>query len=389
MRVPFQIDGIEEYVKQPVPVPEHNIGKQGSPLPRGRRAVAKSSEPIEPEEDNEEEKGNAKWQSSKEEAQAIGVGRRGASRRARPVPVVPQPAVEAEEECQGEGDLKREAKRDRAAAPVVGRRGVSRRGRPSPAVAAPAAESEVAGAEEEQSEEAEEEDLKREASMDDAPAFGVGRRGAKRHAQPASCVAALAGKVVAEEEQRAPIPRGRCVKAKGSSSEPIRLDDSDDEEKEDAQILGAGRRGRASRRAQAAAAVAAPEAKAEEEQRVRLPRGHRAKAKSTELIRLDDSKEYTKPEKERGDVPAIGVGQRGASKRVPSPSGALATRGSAAASKAEAGDVSMEAVPNRATRQLKPTMKAVAAAAAAAEKKAPRRATRRGAVIQEEPQGKN
>ncbi|KAG0527279.1 hypothetical protein BDA96_06G220000 [Sorghum bicolor] len=399
-----KVDGIQEYVKQPVPVPEpeveavveeQNMGKQGSLLPRGRRAVAKSSDPIETEEDNEEGKGHAKRQSSKEDAQAVGVGRRGASRHARPVPVVPQPAEVAEEDSQGE-NLKREAKMDHAPAAVVGRRGASRRARPSPAVAAPAVESEVAGAEEEQREE-KVEDPKREATMDDVlPALGVGRRGASRRARAAPSVAALAGKLVAEEEQRAPIPHGPRVKAKGTSTEPIRLDDSDDEEKEDAkpeeqedaQILGVGRRGGASRRAQAAPAVAAPETNAEEEQRGPVPRGRRVKANSTELIRLDDSKEEkkqdTKPEEDKGDAPAIaagrrGAGRRGAGRRAPAPSEAPA------ASKAEAGDVAVEAVPIRATRQRKPTMKA----AAAAEEKAPRRATRRSAVmrIQEEPQG--
>jgi hypothetical protein len=177
------------------------------------------------------------------------------------------------------------------------------------------------------------------------------------------------------------------------------LDDSDDEEKEDAkpeeqeqedaQILGVGRRGGASRRAQAVPAVAAPEAKAEEEQRSPVPRGRRVKAKSTEL----DSKEHRKPE-ERGDAPAIGVGQRGVSRHAPAPSEAPATRRSAAARKDEAGDVAVEDVPIRATRQRKPTMKA-ATAAAVAEEKPPRRATRRGAVmstllhqeVQEKPQG--
>jgi len=407
----FQVEGIEEYVKvlQPVSVPQTEVKsvneeqkpkKPERPLPRGRRATAKSSEPIEPEDDTEKLEEDAKRQLNKEDAQAPGVGRRGASRRARPVPTVPLPPGKAVAEEDGQEDnLKREAKSDTAPEPVVGRSGASRRAQPSPAVAVPAAESEVAGAEEEQMEE-KVEDHKQEATMDDVPALGVGRRGASRRARPAPSVAALAGKVVVEQEQRGPIPRGRHVKAKGSSTEPIRLDDSDDEEKEDAkpeeqeqedaQILGVGRRGGASRRAQAAPAVAAPEAKADEEQRAPVPRGRRVKAKSTEL----DSKEHRKPEEERGDAPAIGVGQRGASWHAPAPSEAPATRRSAAARKDEAGDVAVEDVPIRATRQRKPTMKA-ATAAAVAEEKPPRRATRRGAVmstllhqeVQKKPQG--
>ncbi|XP_066349611.1 uncharacterized protein [Miscanthus floridulus] len=393
-----KVEGIEEYVKvlQPFAVPqtavksvneEQKPKKQERPLPCGRRATAKSSEPIEPEEDKEKLEEDAKQQSNKEDAQTPGVGRRGASRRARPVPTVPLPPGKAVAEEDGQEDnLKREANRDNAPAPVVGRRGASRRARPSSAVAAPAADSEVAGAEGEQIEEVVVEDLKREATMDDSPALGVGRRGASRRARAAPSVAALAGKLVAEE-QRAPIPRGPRVKAKGTSTETIRLDDSDDEQKEDAkpegeedaQILGVGRRGGASRRARAAPAVAAPEANAEEEQRAPVPRGRRIKANSTELIRLDDSKEEkkqdTKPEEEKGDAPAIAVGRCGASRRAPAHSEAPATRRSAAASKAKAGYVAVEAVPIRATRQRKPTMKA------AAEEKAPRRATRRGAVM--------
>jgi hypothetical protein len=207
------------------------------------------------------------------------------------------------------------------------------------------------------------------------------------------------GKVVAEEEQRAPIPRGRRVKAKGTSSKPVKFDDSNDEKKEeqeDAQILGVDRRGGASRRAQAAPAVALAEAKVEEEQRGPVTRGRRAKAKSTELVRLYDNKEERKedmmPEEEKGDAPAIAVRRRGASRCASAPSEAPAMKRSAAGSKAEAGDVAVGAVPICATRPRKPTMKA---AVAAAEEKAPRRATRRGGVmrtllqheVQEESQG--
>ena len=409
----FQVEGIEEYVKvlQPVvAVPqaavesvneEQKLKKQYRPVPRGRRAKAKSSVPIEPEEDKEKLEEDAKRQSNKEDAnQATCVGRRDASRRARTVPLPPGKAV-AEEDGQ-EDNLKQEAEGDNAPAPVVGRRGASRsrRARPSPVVAVPAAESEVADAEEEQSEEVVEEDLKRKAiSMDDEPALGVGHRGAKRRARPASSVAAVSGKMVVEEEQRAPIPRGRRVKAKGTSSKPVKFDDSNDEKKEeqeDAQILGVGRRGGASRRAQAALAVALAEVKAEEEQRGPVTRGRRAKAKSTELVRLYDNKEEKKedmmPEEEKGDAPAIAVRRRGASRCASAPSEAPAMKRSAAGSKAEAGDVAVGAVPICATRPRKPTMKA---AVAAAEEKAPRRATRRGGVmrtllqheVQEESQG--
>jgi hypothetical protein len=345
--------------------PVNEEQKQESPLPRGRRVTAQSSEPIEAEEDKEND---AKRQSNKEGVQVPGVGRRGASRRARPVPAVPQPLGKAvaEEDGQGEQNLKQQAKRDSAPAPVVGRLA-----RPSTVVIARADESEVAGVEEEQSKEV----------VDDALALGVGRR-----ARPAPSIVALAGNVAADEEQIVPIPRGRRVKAHGNSSEPIRLDTSYDDEKEeakpveeqdDAQIVGVGRRRGASRRAQAASAIAAPEAKTEEEQKAPITRGRRVKAKSTELIRLDDSsmekKEDPKPEEETGDAPAVG-----AERRAPSPSKAPATRRSGAASKAEAGDVAVEVVSSLATRQRK-TMKA-AAAAAEAEEKAPRRATRRGAV---------
>lgn len=382
-----KVEGIEEYVKvlQPVSVlqtavkPVNEEQKQESPLPRGRRVTAQSSEPIEAEEDKEND---AKRQSNKEGVQVPGVGRRGASRRARPVPAVPQTLGKAvaEEDGQGEQNLKKEAKRDSAPAPVVGRLA-----RPSTVVIARADESEVAGVEEEQSKEV----------VDDALDLGVGRR-----ARPAPSIAALAGNVAADEEQIVPIPRGRRVKAHGNSTEPIRLDTSYDDEKEeskpveeqdDAQIVGVGRRRGASRRAQAAPDIAAPEAKTEEEQKAPITRGRRVKAKSTELIRLDDSsmekKEDPKPEEETGDAPTVG-----AERRAPSPSKAPATRRSGAASKAEAGDVTVEVVSSLATRQRK-TMKA-AAAAAEAEEKAPRRATRRGAVtstlmqqkLQEKPQ---
>lgn len=60
----------------------------------------------------------------------------------------------------------------------------------------------------------------------------------------------LAGIVLVEEEQRAPIPRDCCVKAKVSLTKPFRMDTIYDEEKEDSnpmqeqdesQIVGVGR----------------------------------------------------------------------------------------------------------------------------------------------------
>ncbi|WVZ86951.1 hypothetical protein U9M48_033662 [Paspalum notatum var. saurae] len=346
------VDGIEEYVMQPVAVPEpsaadeeepQKLETQGCPLPRGRRATAKPSEPIKPDEGKEEEKGEAKRQSNKENV-------------------------------------------------VVGRRGASRRARPSPVVAAPAAESDGAGAAEEPSEKQGSTGGGEEASMDDVPALGVGLRRCSRRA-PAVIAPAT------EEEQRAPIPRGCRVKAK--PIELIRLDDSDDEEtenmkpekEEDAPALGVGRRV-GSRRARAALAVAEPTGKAEEEPRAPISRGCCVKSKQTELISLDESeeeeKENKKPEKEEV-APAIGVGRRGGSRRAPAHVEAPATRSTAATGKTEARDVVTEAVPIRPTRQRMLTMKA----AAAAEDQAPRRALTRGSVRktllqpeeQEKPQG--
>ncbi|PUZ48711.1 hypothetical protein GQ55_7G268400 [Panicum hallii var. hallii] len=404
-----QIDGIDEYVKQPVAVPEPAIKvvaeeeeprleKQGSPLPRGRRVTAKSSGPIKPNDAKEED---ATREPNKEDAPALGVGRRGASRRARPAPVLPKPTskASAEEEKQGnqlasarrvedgEEDLKREANMENAPAPVVGRRGASRRARP-----VLAAESAGAGAGEE--------DLKQEASTDDAPALGMGRRGPSRRARPTPALAAPPGKVVAEEELTALIPRGRHAKAK--STETIKPNDGEEGEKEgtkpekeqeDVPELGVGRRG-ASRHARRAPAAAAPAGKvaAEEEPRAPIPRGHGVDVKSPEVIRLDDSEEEEKEDAKPGEkdegAPAIGVGRRGASRRAPAPVEAPATSRRASTCTTEAGDVAVEAMPIRATRQRKPTMKA----AAAAEEKVPRKATRRAVkktVSQQEKQEKS
>ncbi|CAL5069754.1 unnamed protein product [Urochloa decumbens] len=402
------VDGIEEYVKQPVAVPapaakaevaeeeEPRMEKQGSPLPRGRRVTAKTKEPTKPEDAKQ---AYATPEQNTEDAPAP---RRGASRRARGAPVVPKPTgkASAEEEKQGssplvedveaEEDLTREANKDDAPAPVVVRRGASRRARP-----ASAAEPAGAGAGEEQRdkegsqvprgrrgavkpsepdnrEETEKEDLKRKAGTDDAPAHGVGRRGPSRRARPAPAL----------EEQKAPIPRGRNIKAK--STQPIKPNDGEEVEEEGGKPeekadvpAPVGRRG-ASRRAQGALAVAVPagNAAAEEEPTAPIQGSHGVSVKSPEVIRLDDSEEDTKLEEKVEDLPAIGVGRRGDIWRAAAPAEAPATRRRAATSKHEAGDMAVEAVAIRTTRQRKPTMKAVAAA----EEKAPRRALRRGVV---------
>ncbi|CAL5015107.1 unnamed protein product [Urochloa decumbens] len=401
------VDGIEEYVKQPVAVPapaaeeeEPRMEKQGSPLPRGRRVTAKTKEPSKPEDAKQ---ANATREVNTEDAPAP---RRGVSRRARGAPVVPKATGKAspEEEKQGsslfvedgeaEEDLTREANKEDAPAPVVVRRGASRRARPESA-----AEPAGAGAGEEQRdkegsqvprgrrgavkpsepdnrEETEKEDLKRKAGTDDAPAYGVGRRGPSRRARPAPAL----------EEQMSPILRGRNIKAK--STQPIKpnVGEEDEEEggkpEEKADVPApVGRRG-ASRCAQGAPAVAVPagNAAAEEEPTAPIQGSHGVSVKSPEVIRLDDSeedqKEDTKLEEKVEDLPAIGVGRRGTNRRAPAPAEAPATRRRAAASKHEAGDVAVEAVAIRSTRQRKPTMKAVAAA----EEKAPRRAPRGGVV---------
>ncbi|CAN6236119.1 unnamed protein product [Urochloa humidicola] len=409
------VDGIEGYIKQPVAVPapaakavvqeaeevEPRLEKQGSPLPRGRRVTAKTKEPTKPEDAKQ---ANATLEQNTEDAPAP---RRGASRRARPAPVVPKPTgkASAEEEKQGSSPLvedgeaeedlkKREASKEDAPAAVVGRRGASRRARP-----APAADSAGAGVGEEQREkgslvppglygavkwfepayreETTEENLKQKAGTDDAPAHGVGRRGPSRRARPATAM----------EEQMAPIPRGRNLKAK--SSEPIKVNDGEEDDKEcgkqkdeaDDSAPVVGRRG-ASRRARRAPAVDAPSGNvaAQKEPTAPIQGSQSVSVKSPEVIRLDDSeedeKEDMKSEEKVEDLPAIGAGRCGGSRRAPAPAEAPATRRRAATSKPEAGDVTMETMPIRSTRQRKPTMKAVAAA----QEKAPRRAARRGAV---------
>jgi hypothetical protein len=47
----------------------------------------------------------------------------------------------------------------------------------------------------------------------------------------------LTGMVLVEEEQRAPIPRDYCVKAKVRSTKPFRMDTIYDEEKEDSKPM--------------------------------------------------------------------------------------------------------------------------------------------------------
>uniref|UniRef100_K3Y4U6 Uncharacterized protein n=1 Tax=Setaria italica TaxID=4555 RepID=K3Y4U6_SETIT len=392
------VDGIGEYVKEPVTVPapevkaaaadEQQREKQGSPLPRGRRVTVKAVQTDRGKEDEKQE-------SAKEDAPALAVGRRGPSRRARPAPVVassvavPVGKAEEAEDKQGgskEEDRRRETNKEDPPAPVVGRRAASRRARPELA-----AESAAAGAVEEQRKkdgspaprgrrgavkssepirpddcEEEEKELMREAGTDGAPALGVGRRGASRRARPAPALAEPAGKVT-EEEKAPPIPRDRHVNL-NDEEEDKKAATKPEEEEEDVPALGVGHRG-ACRRVRRAPAVSGKVA-AEDEPRALIPRGHGVPVKSPEVIRLDDcedeEKEDTKPDEKDDEAPAIGVGRRD------SP----ATRRRAAASKAEAVGVTEEAVPMRATRHRKPTMKAVAAA----EEKALPKATRRKAV---------
>ncbi|KAK8449525.1 hypothetical protein SEVIR_7G233700v4 [Setaria viridis] len=402
------VDGIGEYVKEPVTVPapevkaaaaadEQQREKLGSPLPRGRRVTVKAVQTDGGKEDEKRE-------SAKEDAPALAVGRRGPSRRARPAPVVassvavPVGKAEEAEDKQGgskEEDRRREANKEDPPAPVVGRRAASRRARPELA-----AESAAAGAVEEQRKqdgsptprgrrgavkssepirpddcEKEEKELMREAGTDGAPALGVGRRGASRRARPAPALAEPAGKVT-EEEKAPPIPRDRHVKLNDDKEDTKAATKPEGEE--DAPALGVGHRG-ACRRVRRAPAVSGKVA-AEAEPRALIPRGHGVPVKSPEVTRLDDSedeeKEDTKPDEKDDEAPAIGVGRRGASQRAPAPADSPATRRRAATSKAEAVGVTEEAVPMRATRHRKPTMKA----AAVAEEKALPKATRRKAV---------
>nr|CAB3485630.1 unnamed protein product [Digitaria exilis] len=461
------VDGIEEYVKVPVAVPapeskaaaaERQREKQGSPLPRGRRVTVKAVEADVGKVDVEEDE---KRELAKEDPPALGVGRRGPSRRARPVPAVATPVVEPvgkEEEKQdgsNEEDQRSEENKEDAPAHVVGRRGASRRARP-----APAAVSAGAGAGEEREielpqvprgrrvpvkssepirsddcEEEEKDNLKHKASTDDAPSIGAGRRGPSRRARstPALAAPVAAGKV-AEQKQMAPIPRGRHTKAK-STDEVNPVDGEADEkqgakpEEEEANVLapGGGRRG-PSRRAQPTPALAAPAAAgtvAEQEQMAPIPRNRRTTAKSTDEVNQDDGeadeKQGAKSEEEETDVPAQGVGRRGASRRArrapavatpagrvpdevitlgdsdtepeekdddapeivvrrrgantraPAPVEAPATRRRASTRTTEAGDAAADAVPIRPIRQRRPTMKA----AAAAKEKALPKVTRR------------
>ncbi|KAJ1272581.1 hypothetical protein BS78_06G213500 [Paspalum vaginatum] len=154
------VDGIEEYIKPPVAVPEpvvtavaeeepQKLEKQGCQLPRGRRATAKPSEPIKPDEGKEEEKGDAMRQSNKENAV---VGRRGASRRARAAPAVAEPTGKAEEEQRAPNS-----------------RACCVKSKPAELICL------------DDSEKEEKENTKPE-KEDDAPAIGVGRRGGSHRA---------------------------------------------------------------------------------------------------------------------------------------------------------------------------------------------------------------
>ncbi|KAL6843845.1 hypothetical protein ACP4OV_026416 [Aristida adscensionis] len=488
-----KVDGIEEYVTQPLGVPEPAVKavaaaaaaaeeedkqreKQGSPLPRGRRVTAKSSQLIKPDNGKEEEQKDGNPEANKE------AGRRGANRRARPAPVMPRAAAEpagkagaAEkkkespvprarrvtfkspeptrpEDGEKEG-LNQEVSKEDAPTHGVGRRGASRRARPAPVM--PRTETAQAGkaaaAEEKDEsplprprrvtfkspeptrpEDGEEEGPKQEASKQDAATHGVGRRGAaSRRARPAPVVANPEGKVVAEEvskeeapangmgrrrasrrtgpapdvsmpaaeaadmaaaaELRSPLRRGRRVFDKPAT--PIRPEDGDEAQEqedlnaeastEDAPALGVGRRG-PSRRARAAPVVAPAVAKmtdkvAAKEQQAPIQRGRRVQVKSPEPSNGEKDEEVDpKPEEEEEDVPTHGLRPRVANRRArPAPVDAPATRRGAAASKPEAGQAAVEAVPTRPTRQRRPTVKAAAAERAAAVE-AP--ATRRGAA---------
>ncbi|KAL6651315.1 hypothetical protein ACP70R_010240 [Stipagrostis hirtigluma subsp. patula] len=409
--------------------------EQVNPLPRGRRATAKSSEAIKPDDGKEEEQEVAKPEENKEDAAALGIRRRGASQRARRAPVMPEPASKAAAEEHEQGDplprgrratakssepiktddgkeeeqevAKREENKGDAAALGFGPRGASRRARPEPAMPEPAGKGAVVEEKQESSlprsrrvtfkspepmrQEGSEDNgvLKQEANKENVPAPAVGRRGPSRRARPAPVVATPAAEsagAVAEEEQRdkqgSPVRRGRRVAVNSS----IRPQDAEEEEedkeasKDDAPGLGVGRRG-ASRRARpmTTAAPTAGKVAAEEQQRPPIPRGRRVKVKSPEPVRHDDVEE-------KEDAPALGMGRRGASRRAqPAPIEAPATRRRAAAtsrSKTEAADTAVEAVPTRSTRQRRPTTKA----ATAAEDKVPRNAARRPAARNYAPQ---
>jgi hypothetical protein len=361
--------------------------KQGSPLPRGRRVTAKTSEVVKPDEGKwkEEEKADAEQEPNREEdAPALVAGRRGASRRTRPAPVVAVPAAEAETKAAAEKqaspppparratvkstathrpadgvqmeDLNREANKEDAPVRGAVRRGTSRRARTAPFVAAPAAEEKPPEPiKPDDSVEVEEEGMNQEKNNDVATDKGAERRGPSRRSRPAPVVSKPAAKAVVEDGLLSPPPRGRRATVRVKSSEPT---------------------ARPEPVVPAAACDVAAEADSP------ITRGRRGKAKALEPIRPNDGEEEDKAElkPEAGkeeDAPAHGVARRGPTRRAcPAPVEAPATRRSDAASVTEERDVPVEAVLVRPSRVRKPTMKA------AADVKVPRRTRKKAAARQ-------
>jgi hypothetical protein len=418
--------------------------KQESPHPRGRRVTVKASEVVKPDEgkSREEEKADAKRQSNKEEdALALGVGRRGASRRARPAPVVaslaPAPVAEEkqgspprrsrratvksiETDRQDDGvqkeDLNQEANKEESPVQGAVRRGPGRRARAAPVAAASKAEPDiqaVAAAEEMLPEPVkpagsveEVENMKRVTNNDDAPAQGVERRGPSRCARPVPVVPKLTAKTSVQEELRSPPPRGRRATVVVKSSAPTSVDGGEEDEKEDmlreavkeiVPGLGVGRRG-VRGRAHPELTVPAPAGEVAAAEDAPIPRGRRGKAKVLESIKLnggeEEDKKQLKLEEKEEDAPAHGVVHRDPSRRTrPTHVEAPVKRRSDPTNTIEELDVPVDAVLVRPTRARKPTMKA----AVAAEEKVPRRTTKkaitRHSTLQkenqkEEPQGK-
>ncbi|XP_062186180.1 uncharacterized protein LOC133889735 isoform X2 [Phragmites australis] len=186
------VDGIEEYVKQPVAVP----APAGKAVTEEEEQREKKGSPLKPGDGKEEE--DVKREVNKEDIPAPVAGRRGTSRRARPAPVMPKPAVEVEGKAVEE--------EEKQGSPLARARRVTFK---SPAPTRP------------------------EDGEEDVPAIGVGRHGASRRGRPAPAVAKLADKVVAEDEQWAPIPRGRRVKASIGPNEEEEKKNLKREEKEE------------------------------------------------------------------------------------------------------------------------------------------------------------
>jgi hypothetical protein len=396
--------------------------KQGSPLPRGRRVTAKTSEVVKPDEGKwkEEEKADAEQEPNREEdAPALVAGRRGASRRTRPAPVVAVPAAEAETKAAAEKqaspppparratvkstathrpadgvqmeDLNREANKEDAPVRGAVRRGTSRRARTAPFVAAPAAEEKPPEPiKPDDSVEVEEEGMNQEKNNDVATDKGAERRGPSRRSRPAPVVSKPAAKAVVEDGLLSPPPRGRRATVRVKSSEPTTIEGGEDDEKEEMQrdavkenvpALAVGRRGgRGRARPEPVVPAAACDVAAEADSPI--TRGRRGKAKALEPIRPNDGEEEDKAElkPEAGkeeDAPAHGVARRGPTRRAcPAPVEAPATRRSDAASVTEERDVPVEAVLVRPSRVRKPTMKA------AADVKVPRRTRKKAAARQ-------